>query len=110
MLSKNKAGKERATVRESEGIYTGVVGGSDGARKTHSSERTHILDSKVALTHHMRNDAGCVYVCVCIWGGGGVKESGEEGKTTFPEVRCFPSAAPLLQLYQAVYKLPINPE
>lgn len=36
----------------------GVEGCSNRAQKTHSFERTHILDSKVTLTHHERNDAG----------------------------------------------------
>lgn len=37
----------------------GVEGLSNkGTKKTHSLERTHDLDCKVALTHHDRNDAG----------------------------------------------------
>lgn len=47
--------------------------GHTHTKKTHSFERTHILDSKVALTHHTRNDAGRE-------SGEGIKESGEEEK------------------------------
>ena len=37
----------------------GAEGRSNGVqKKTHSLERTHVLDSKVTLTHHERNDAG----------------------------------------------------
>lgn len=36
----------------------GGGGAQIGHKKTHSFERTHVLDSKVTLTHHERNDAG----------------------------------------------------
>lgn len=36
----------------------GWRGAQIGHKKTHSFERTHVLDSKVTLTHHERNDAG----------------------------------------------------
>ncbi|KAF3839640.1 hypothetical protein F7725_018357 [Dissostichus mawsoni] len=49
-----KAGKECATVPE-EGRRGAQMGYQ---KKTHSLERTHVLDSKVTLTHHERNDAG----------------------------------------------------
>ena len=44
----------------------GVEGCSNRAQKTHSFVRTHVLDSKLTLTHHKRNDAGeRAGVCVC---------------------------------------------
>ena len=54
MFNEMKAGKECATLPEE-----GRRGAQMGYRKkTHSLERTHVLDSKVTLTHHERNDAG----------------------------------------------------
>lgn len=53
MFYEKKAGKECATVPEE-----GRRGSQIGHKKTHSFERTHVLDSKVTLTHHERNDAG----------------------------------------------------
>lgn len=50
----------------------GVAGRSNRAQKTHSFERTHVLDSKVTLTHHERNDSG--------WEGGREEEKGEKEK------------------------------
>lgn len=35
-----------------------MEGCSNRAQKAHSFEGTHILDSKVTLTYHERNDAG----------------------------------------------------
>lgn len=53
MLYQKKPRKECATV-----IEEGWRGAQTGHKKTHSFERTHVLDSKVTLTHHERNDAG----------------------------------------------------
>lgn len=53
MFLEKKPVKECATVTE-EGWRSAEI----GHKKTHSLERTHVLDSKVTLTHHKRNDAG----------------------------------------------------
>ena len=46
-----KAVKECATVTKE-----GWRGAQNGHKKTHSLARTHVLDSKVTLTHRERND------------------------------------------------------
>lgn len=48
-----KAVKECATVTKE-----GWRGAQSGHKKTHSLARTHVLDSKVTLTHRERNDGG----------------------------------------------------
>lgn len=90
MFCEKKAGKECVTATE-EGWRAAQTGHKK--KKPHSFERTHILDSKVALTHHKRNDAGRE------------RRGKREGKkkNIFSEVMCFSLAAPLL-LYLAVYK------
>lgn len=83
----------------------GWRGRSNGAqkKKTHSFQRTHILDSKVTPTHHKRNDAGRERREVRGKRKRGMKElDGEEKHICRGEV--FSLLAPLL-LYQAVYKL-----
>lgn len=54
MFSENKAGKECESVTE-EGWRGPQIGHT---QKTHSFARTHILDSKVTVTHQERNGAG----------------------------------------------------
>lgn len=54
MFYEKKVGKECATVTE-EGRWGAQIGHK---KKTHSFERTHVLDSTVTLTHPKRNDAG----------------------------------------------------
>lgn len=51
-----KAVKECATVTKEGWRGGGVV--KAGTKKTHSLARTHVLDSKVTLTHRERNDGG----------------------------------------------------